>query len=124
MFGGYGFFAPNGGMFAGIVTDDRIIFKLADEKARQELAAVGGEAWIYPGDGKPMTMREWILAPDAFYDEPELMQQWAARAHKLVPGKVKKPAAKKSAVARKIATKEAASKKKTKPAKKKLIRNP
>jgi TfoX/Sxy family transcriptional regulator of competence genes len=96
MFGGHGFFAPNGGMFAGIVTDDEVIFKLADETARGELVAIGGHPWTYTGQEKPMTMAEWIVVPERFYDDPELFHAWAARAHTLVPPKLKKkPAPKK-----------------------------
>lgn len=102
MFGGHGLFAPNGGMFAGIVDDDQIVFKLADEAARNELIALGSKPWVYEGGGKPMTMKEWILAPDDLYDDPRLMAEWAARAHKLVPARkptrktTKKPSATKT----------------------------
>jgi len=91
MFGGHGLFAPNGGMFAGIVTDDEIVLKLADEKARAELEALGGHPWVY--DGK-MTMKEWIVIPERFYDEPRELAAWAARAHKLAPPKKTTKAAK------------------------------
>ena len=87
MFGGHGFFAPNGGMFAGIVTDDEVILKLADEKARSELIAIGGHPWTYEGKGKPMTMQEWIVVPESFYDDHDLFSTWAKRAHRLVPPK-------------------------------------
>ena len=98
MFGGHGLFAQNGGMFAGIVDEDRIILKLADEAPRAELVALGGAPWTYAGQEKPMTMREWILVPDAFYDDPARLAEWAAVAHKLAKppkGKGKKAAAKK-----------------------------
>jgi TfoX/Sxy family transcriptional regulator of competence genes len=95
MFGGHGFFAPNGGMFAGIVTDDQIIFKLADEKARAELVAAGGHPWVYTGQKSPMTMAQWIVVPERFYDDQELFSGWAKRAHALVPAKVVKVPAKK-----------------------------
>lgn len=105
MFGGHGFFAPNGGMFAGIVTDDEVIFKLADETARAELVALGGHPWTYDGQEKPMTMAQWIVVPERFYDDPELFQVWAARAHTLVPArlakKTKKPK-KKTATKKKV----------------------
>lgn len=87
MFGGHGLFAPNGGMFAAIVDEDRIILKFSDEAARTELVELGGEAWSYSGRDKPVTMREWILVPDAFYDDEEQMRTWAQRAHRLVPTK-------------------------------------
>lgn len=99
MFGGHGLFAPNGGMFAGIVDDDRVILKLADEGPRAELVALGGAPWTYAGQTKPMTMREWILVPDSFYDEPARLAEWAAVAHRLARPPKGKPA--KRAAARK-----------------------
>ncbi|MBX7115301.1 MAG: TfoX/Sxy family protein [Myxococcaceae bacterium] len=90
MFGGHGFFAPNGGMFAGIVTDDEVIFKLVLGPLRDELIDLGGHPWVYQGRGKAMTMHEWIVVPERFYDDPELLAQWAAKAHAAVPGKTMK----------------------------------
>lgn len=104
MFGGHGLFAPNGGMFAGIVTDDEIVLKLADETARDELVALGGHAWVY--DNK-MTMKEWIVVPDRFYDEPRTLAEWAARAHKLAPAKKAKGQGAKKTAAKKPQTKRA-----------------
>lgn len=119
MFGGHGLFAPNGGMFAGIVTDDEIILKFADDQARGEFEALGGRAWVY--DGK-MTMREWLVIPDALYDEPRELAAWAARAHKLAPPKKTKkakPAAAARATANRSSSKVAKVAKKAAPAKKK-----
>jgi TfoX/Sxy family transcriptional regulator of competence genes len=96
MFGGHGFFAPNGGMFAGLVTDDQVMLKLADERARADLVSIGGHAWVYEGKGKAMTMSTWIIVPASFYDDQELFNAWARRAHALVPPK--KVAGKKKAV--------------------------
>lgn len=87
MFGGHGFFAPNGGMFAGIVTDDAIMLKLEDPIAKAELIGLGGHAWVYQGRDKPMTMASWIIVPESFYDDQELFSGWAKRAHALVPPK-------------------------------------
>lgn len=87
MFGGHGFFAPNGGMFAGIVTDDEVIFKLTMGPLRDELISLGGRPWVYQGRDKPMTMQEWIVVPERFYDDPELFRAWAAKAHGAVPAK-------------------------------------
>jgi len=97
MFGGHGLFAPNGGIFAAVVDDDRIILKFADDAARAELEALGGEPWTYAGR---MTMREWIVIPDRLYDEPHELASWAKRAHALAPPKKaagKKAAGKKAA---------------------------
>jgi TfoX/Sxy family transcriptional regulator of competence genes len=89
MFGGHGFFAPNGGMFAAIVTDDEVIVKLADDVARAALLAIGGHAWTYGGKGKPVTMGQWIVVPETFYDDHEQLQRWVIKAHALAPAKVK-----------------------------------
>src|SRR6476660_180849 len=83
MFGGHGFFAPNGGMFAGIVTDDEVSRKLADERARKELVALGGHPWTYSGMSKSVTMAQWIVIPEGFYDDNDLLSTWIKRAHKL-----------------------------------------
>lgn len=91
MFGGHGLFAPHGGMFAGIVDDDRIVLKLAQEEARAALIAEGGEAWTYRGR---MTMREWVLVPDSFYDDPRRLAEWARRAFALAPPPAPKKASK------------------------------
>lgn len=113
MFGGHGLFAPNGGMFAGIVTDDEIVLKLAEEPTRGELIALGGHPWVY--DGK-MTMKDWIVIPESFYDEPRTLAEWARRAHAIAPAKKSskkaakgsaKKSAKKSAPAKKPAAKKA-----------------
>lgn len=88
MFGGHGFFAPNGGMYAGIVTDDKIIFKLVG-KEREDLIALGGAPWVYQGKHKPMTMKDWICVPEGFYDEPDELEKWAKVACRLAPSKSK-----------------------------------
>lgn len=74
-------------MFAGIVTDDEVILKLVLGPARDERMGLGGRPWVYRGRDKAMTMQEWIVVPDAFYDDQELFSTWAARAHRLVPAK-------------------------------------
>ncbi len=82
MFGGHGLFAPNGGMFAGVLDEDRIMLKFADEAARDEFIAIGGEPWTYR---EKMTMREWLVIPDDLYDEQASLAEWARRAHALAP---------------------------------------
>ncbi|MEA3199720.1 MAG: hypothetical protein QOE90_1148 [Thermoplasmata archaeon] len=94
MFGGHGLFAPNGGMFAGIVDEDRIVLKLAQAPIREELISLGGAPWEYAGK---MVMKEWILVPEAFYDEPRTLADWAKRAHKIAPAKGAKKSAKEPA---------------------------
>lgn len=106
MFGGHGLFAPNGGMFAGIVDDDRIILKLADEATRDELCALGTEAWQYHGKMGSTTMREWILVPESFYDDTEQLAAWCRRAHAIAPAKGVKSKKSKTAQSKKPTTAE------------------
>lgn len=87
MFGGVGFFAPNGGMFAGVLGSDEVMLKLADADARTALLAEGGQPWTYDGKSKPTTMPSWIVIPESFYDDEETLQRWVTRAHRLVPAK-------------------------------------
>lgn len=107
MFGGYGLFAPNGGMFAGIVDEDRIVLKLAPEDLRAELVALGGAPWEYAGK---MVMKEWILVPEAFYDEPRTLADWARRAHAAAPAKKTTKGAKGAKAAKKPPAKKGAKK--------------
>jgi TfoX/Sxy family transcriptional regulator of competence genes len=98
MFGGHGFFAPNGGMFAGIVTDDAIIFKLQLGPLRDQLIGLGGKPWVY---NQKMTMKEWIVVPESFYDDSESLAEWASKAHRVAPAKTLNISAKKAQPAKK-----------------------
>lgn len=87
MFGGHGFFAPNGGMFAAIVTDDQVILKFEEGPQRDALLKLGGAPWTYDGKKKPMVMKQWIVVPLGFYDDLELFAQWAEKAYRAAPPK-------------------------------------
>ena len=105
MFGGHGLFAQNGGMFAGIVDDDRIVLKFArGEPAGDEFRKAGGVPRVYKGKQGAMSMEEWLLVPDEMYDEPQALAAWAAKAHRVAPAK-KTPATKKAPAAKSVATK-------------------
>lgn len=85
MFGGHGFFANNGGMFAAIVDGDRIALKLPVPEDFAALVALGGKQWVYQDR---MPMRAWAVVPDAFYDEPRTLAEWAKKASTTAePGK-------------------------------------
>ena len=84
MFGGHGLFAPNGGMFAAVVDEDRIALKLARDEDRDAFLGEGAEPWTYQGR---MTMRGWLVVPDALYDDPRALESWCRRAHATVEPK-------------------------------------
>lgn len=108
MFGGHGLFAPNGGMFAAVVDDDRIALKLPEAADAEAFRAMGGEPWVY--DGK-MTMNGWLVVPDDLYDDPRGLAEWARRAHATAkPGKKKAAKGAKKAPGAKGAAKKAPAK--------------
>ena len=91
----------NGNMFMGIFGED-VLMRLP-EGDRAEVTEAGGGPFE-PMPGRPM--REYVVLPAAWRDDPERIRGWAARAldhgeelppksKKPAPGKSKKPAAKK-----------------------------
>jgi TfoX/Sxy family transcriptional regulator of competence genes len=92
----------NGNMFMGIFGED-VLMRLPEED-RAELTAAGGGPFE-PMPGRPM--REYVVLPPAWRDDPERIRRWAARAldhaEELPPkasGGKKKTTAKKPAVKR------------------------
>jgi len=95
MFGGEAFFA-GGKIYAFVPRIGRIGLKLPEAAAYQEmLARPGAEPWC-PG---AQNMSHWVLIPEAFHDDPDLLELWVRRAHQLALLKPQKklPARKKPA---------------------------
>jgi TfoX/Sxy family transcriptional regulator of competence genes len=65
----------NGNMFMGIFGDD-VVVRLP-EADRAAIAAAGGGPFE-PMAGRPM--REYVMLPAAWRDEPERVREWAARS--------------------------------------------
>lgn len=76
MFGGWGFYA--GDLFFALIAYDRLYLK-ADAASRERFAAAGGEAFVYDGQGKAVTMSYWTVPAEAM-ESPALMQPWARLA--------------------------------------------
>lgn len=100
MFGCDAYFAGDS-IFALIWKTGRIGVKLSDPAAYDELMAIeGAEPWT-PGSSK---MSGWVLAPEEFHDDAEVLTPWVLRACRTQaqarPAKkaAKKIAAKKTAV--------------------------
>jgi TfoX/Sxy family transcriptional regulator of competence genes len=75
MFGQISGFA-NGNMFCGIF-GDRILVRLS-ETDRAELLQEDDTAIFDPGNGRPM--KEYVIFPSAWMDEPEKIDTWFARS--------------------------------------------
>ena len=108
----------HGGVRVEPENDERIGLGFVQMGLTLDLESLGGRAWV---NADKMTMKEWILIPDAFYDDQDLLAEWAARAQSVAPAKKSKgrkaaPAAKKAAPKVGPANKTGASMKTTKKA--------
>jgi TfoX/Sxy family transcriptional regulator of competence genes len=65
----------NGNMFMGIFGDD-VLLRLPGED-REKVLGAGGRAFE-PMAGRPM--REYVILPGAWRDDPKRVREWAARA--------------------------------------------
>ena len=92
MFGGAGVYR-DGLMFA-LLADDRIFLKTSDN-TKPNFEAAGSTPFIFqPKSGPAMTM-SYYLMPDAAYDDPDALNQWANLGWQAaLAGKVKKAAKK------------------------------
>lgn len=78
MFGCDAFFAY-GNIYALIWKEGRIALRMPVSEAFEELRALpGADSWSV-GSGK--TMAGWVLVPEDFHDEPELLGKWVRRAY-------------------------------------------
>lgn len=99
MFGCDALFAKDA-IFALVWKEGRIGLKLPDASLFQSLSALPGTKPWAPGDMKPMA--HWLLVPESFHDDPELLTKWVRHAHALAaaappkPAKAAKPRSKKS----------------------------
>jgi TfoX/Sxy family transcriptional regulator of competence genes len=84
--------------FALVNRQARIVVRLAQESARQELLALdGAEPWQF---GKRKPLRDWLLLPEAMHDDAEALQAWLKRAWTLAREAGPKPKRRKAAVSR------------------------
>jgi TfoX/Sxy family transcriptional regulator of competence genes len=86
----------NGNMFMGIFGED-VLVRLPEDELEKVLRA-GGRVFE-PMQGRPM--REYVVLPGAWRDEPDRVREWAARsldhAEELPPKEPKKKPKKKQA---------------------------
>lgn len=108
MFGCAGWFARDN-VFALVWKEGRIGVRLPDGAQFSALMALEGADPWRPG-GK-MTMSHWVLVPESFHDDAELLGTWVQRAHSaafVAPPKVKRATSRKAASATKARTTPAA----------------
>lgn len=98
MFGGEGFFAPNGQMFAAELKGE-IALRIPEPEEYAALLARGAKPFN-PLGRMPRGMKHWLVVPDDFLDEPHQLRDWVRRSHALStvePTQAKRAVAKKDA---------------------------
>jgi DNA transformation protein len=76
MFGGHG--VSIDALSIGLIADE-ILYLKVDEVNEPRYAALGLGRFIYDGKDRPMAM-SYARVPDAAYDEPEELRDWAEGA--------------------------------------------
>jgi TfoX/Sxy family transcriptional regulator of competence genes len=88
-----------GKLFALVTKQARIVVRLPEESAQNELLSLAGASeWKI---GKKAPMRSWIQVPERMHDDADALSQWLKRAWFLAPG----TAAAKSRIAKKASKK-------------------
>src|SRR5262245_42804327 len=73
-----------GKRFTLVTRQGRIVVRLPDAAAQEELLAIEGTAeWTIPGK-KPM--RGWLLVPETMHDDTAALTTWLQRSFALAPG--------------------------------------
>jgi TfoX/Sxy family transcriptional regulator of competence genes len=87
-----------GSLFTLVSRQAKIVVRLADEAAQDELLAIPGAAlWRI---GKKAPMRSWLELPEAMHDDKKALAAWLKRAWALAPDAKKKPVRKKGGPSR------------------------
>ena len=77
MFGCHALFA-NESVYALVWKTGRIGLKFPDPQVREQLLSLpGAEPWRAGNK----TMKEWVLLPENYHEDPELLCSWVQRAH-------------------------------------------
>lgn len=76
MFGGWGLYAHD--VMVGLIAFDRLYLKV-DAHTCEHFQRAGGEAFVYDGKGRPVTMSYWTVPAEAM-DAPPAMLPWARLA--------------------------------------------
>lgn len=90
LFGGYGFYHDQR-FFAVMIAG--VLYLKVNDATRPVFEADALPAWVYPREGKPVTMG-FHGVPEAAFDDPEVMRPWA-RLALLAANPAKRPSVRK-----------------------------
>jgi TfoX/Sxy family transcriptional regulator of competence genes len=84
MFASNGWFT-RGSLFAFLARQGRVVVRLPEKQAQDELLAVDGATmWRI---GKKAPMRAWIAVPEDMHEDRRALGKWLKRAWSLAPSK-------------------------------------
>lgn len=78
MFGAAGIFS--GDLMIGLIIDEQVYLKV-DDHNRAAFESSGSEPFQYERRDGRITSMSYYPIPDALYDDPEELAQWAQKAH-------------------------------------------
>ena len=70
-------FLARGAIFAMVWRDGRIGLRLPDDLLPELRALPGADPWRH----RDMVVRQWVLVPESFHDDPEGLAPWVRKAH-------------------------------------------
>jgi TfoX/Sxy family transcriptional regulator of competence genes len=84
-------FLARGAIFAMVWREGRIGLRLPDEQLPELRALPGADPWRH----RDMVVRQWVLVPESFHDDPHGLSPWVQKAHAAAlargPAATKKP---------------------------------
>jgi TfoX/Sxy family transcriptional regulator of competence genes len=76
-------FLAGGAIFAMVWREGRIGLRLPDELLPELRALPGADPWRH----RDMVVRQWVLVPESFHDDPEGLAPWVRKAHAAALGR-------------------------------------
>jgi len=70
-------FLANGAIFAMVWREGRIGLRLPDDALPELRAIPGADPWRH----RDMVVRQWVLVPESFHDDPDGLAPWVHKAH-------------------------------------------
>ncbi|HVP60958.1 MAG TPA: TfoX/Sxy family protein [Myxococcaceae bacterium] len=70
-------FLAGGAIFAMVWREGRIGLRLPDDQLPELRALPGADPWRH----RDMVVRQWVLVPESFHDDPDGLAPWVRKAH-------------------------------------------
>jgi TfoX/Sxy family transcriptional regulator of competence genes len=70
-------FLAGGAIFAMVWREGRIGLRLPDDRLPELRALPGADPWRH----RDMVVRQWVLVPESFHDDPDGLAPWVREAH-------------------------------------------